>query len=188
MNQCKVKPLNYWLRLLLFSGVPACICLGAHWAQRVCLQAVLLSQDESRCGEDCHDPTTALLADWWTTGICGGGPVPRFRGERKGKMAFSVKWLFSCVGSWLITNMILVSRWRGGCGNVKENVFYYYALLFRRWRCPQLPSCSCESKVWSCVFGEGRRRSRPIWKQKLSSGTWWSKRCGLGVAWLTDTR
>lgn len=63
------------------SGVFASVCPGTHRAQRVCFQAVLLCQDEPRCGEDRHDSTTALPSDRWTTGICGGGTVPRSRGE-----------------------------------------------------------------------------------------------------------
>ena len=47
------------------------------------LQGVLLSEDEPRRGEDCHDAAAALPADRRTAGIRGGGTVPRFRGKTK---------------------------------------------------------------------------------------------------------
>lgn len=67
------------------------------------LQAVFLGQDEPGCGKDRHDSTAALPAHRRTTGIRGGGSVPGFRGERKGKMTSgSTVWPFesghhSCV-------------------------------------------------------------------------------------------
>lgn len=50
------------------------------------IQALLLGQDEPRRGEDRHDSAAALPADRWTPGIRGGGPVPRSRGEIRGRM------------------------------------------------------------------------------------------------------
>lgn len=62
----------------------------------MCLQAVLVGQDESWRGEDCHDSTSALPADRWPTRICGGGPVPGFRGESERDYCHA----------WLLLNMM----------------------------------------------------------------------------------
>lgn len=61
-------------------------------------------------------------------------------------------------------------------------------LLYRRWRCRRLPSCSCESQVWSCEFMAERKLSKLIWRLRPIYGIWWSKRCGPAAAWLTSTR
>lgn len=63
------------------SGLPACISSGAHWAQRVCFQAVLVGKNEPWCGKDRHDSATTLPADRRAPRICWGGTVSRFRGE-----------------------------------------------------------------------------------------------------------
>lgn len=49
---------------------------GAHRAQRVRLQAVVLGEDEPRRGEDRHDSATPLPADGRPARLRGGGAVP----------------------------------------------------------------------------------------------------------------
>lgn len=79
-------------------------------------------------------------------------------------------------------------------GNCSKSLFWHCGviihplLLYRRWRCRQLPSCSCESPVWSCEFTAERTLSKLIWRLRLICGTWWSKRCGPAAAWPTSTR
>lgn len=68
------------------------------------------------------------------------------------------------------------------------SIFWHPFHLYRRWRCRRPPSCSCESPVWSCEFMAERRLSRPIWRPRPICGTWWSKKCGPGATWPTNTR
>lgn len=177
---------NYLSLWMWFSGVFASGRPWAYWAQWMRLQAVFLCQDESRCGEDRHDPEAALPAHRRPAGIRGGGPVPRFRGETKPLETISAQRKES-LHSEMEKSRCIVPMYQ----------FQYLVMLqfnlhpsfpCRRWRCPLLPSCSCESPAWSCVFGAGRRRLRPIWKPRPSCGTWWSKRCGPVAPWRTNTR
>lgn len=161
-----------WRISLWFSGVPSGIRPGAHRAQWVCFQAVLLSQDESWRGENRHDSAAALPADRWPTWIRGGGAVQRFGGQIKIWEHFKRKHFQSGFESLFWHCRVIIHPF----------------LLYRRWKCLRLPSCSCESPVWSCEFMAERTPSKLIWRLRLIYGTWWSKRCGLAAAWLTSIR
>lgn len=60
---------------------------GAHRAQRVRLQAVVVGEDEPRRGQDRHDAATPLPVDGWPAGLRGGGAVPGTGGQSRSTAA-----------------------------------------------------------------------------------------------------
>ena len=47
----------------------------------MCVQAVVVGEDQPRCGQDRHDAETPLPVDGRSPRLRGGGPVQGHRGE-----------------------------------------------------------------------------------------------------------